>query len=108
MTQAVLPGMRARKWGRIINLTSVAAQAGSTMAVHYSAAKAGVIAATKSYARLLAKEGVAANPNVKPDMIPVGRFGTVEECADVAVLLAENAYITGQTIGINGGMYLGS
>ena len=95
MTQAVLPGMRARKWGRIINLTSVAAQAGSTMAVHYSAAKAGVIAATKSYARLLAKEGVtvnaispaliatemvASNPNVKPDMIPVGRFGTVEEC----------------------------
>jgi 3-oxoacyl-[acyl-carrier protein] reductase len=110
--------MRARKWGRIINLTSVAAQAGSVMAVHYSAAKAGVIAATKSYARLLAKEGVtvnaispaligtemvASNPHVKPDMIPVGRFGRVEECADVAVLLAGNAYITGQTIGVNGG-----
>lgn len=123
MTQAVLPGMRARKWGRIINLTSVAAQAGSVMAVHYAAAKAGVIAATKSYARLLAKEGitvnaispaligtemVASNPHVKPDMIPVGRFGSVEECADVAVLLAGNAYITGQTIGVNGGMYLGS
>ncbi|HEY9465182.1 MAG TPA: SDR family NAD(P)-dependent oxidoreductase [Vicinamibacterales bacterium] len=123
MTQAVLPGMRARKWGRIINLTSVAAQAGSMLAVHYSAAKAGVIAATKSYARLLAKEGVtvnaispaligtemvASNPHVKPDMIPVGRFGSVEECADVAVLLAGNAYITGQTIGVNGGMYLGS
>jgi len=119
MTQAVLPGMRARKWGRIINLTSVAAQAGSVMAVHYSAAKAGVIAATKSYARLLAKEGVtvnaispaligtemvASNPHVKPDMIPVGRFGRVEECADVAVMLARNAYITGQTIGVNGGM----
>jgi 3-oxoacyl-[acyl-carrier protein] reductase len=123
MTQAVLPGMRARKWGRIINLTSVAAQAGSMMAVHYAAAKAGVIAATKSYARMLAKEGVtvnaispaliatemvASNPNVKPDMIPVGRFGRVEECGDVAVLLAGNAYITGQTIGVNGGMYLGS
>ena len=123
MTQAVLPGMRARKWGRIINLTSVAAQAGSMLGVHYSAAKAGVIAATKSYARLLAKEGVtvnaispaliatemvASNPHVKPDMIPVGRFGQVEECADVAVLLAGNAYITGQTIAVNGGMYLGS
>jgi 3-oxoacyl-[acyl-carrier protein] reductase len=123
LTQAVLPGMRARKWGRIINLTSVAAQAGSMMAVHYSAAKAGVIAATKSYARLLAREGVtvnaispaligtemvASNPHVKPDMIPVGRLGRVEECADVAVLLAGNAYITGQTIGVNGGMYLGS
>jgi 3-oxoacyl-[acyl-carrier protein] reductase len=120
MTQAVLPGMRARKWGRIINLTSVAAQAGSVMAVHYSAAKAGVIAATKSYARLLAKEGVtvnaiapaligtemvASNPHVKPDMIPVGRFGRPEECADVAVLLARNGYVTGQTISVNGGMY---
>jgi 3-oxoacyl-[acyl-carrier protein] reductase len=123
MTQAVLPGMRARKWGRIINLTSVAAQAGSMLAVHYSAAKAGVIGATKSYARLLAKEGVtvnaispaliatemvASNPHVKPDMIPVGRFGRVEECADVAVLLAGNGYITGQTIAVNGGLYLAS
>ena len=121
MTQAVLPGMRARKWGRVINLTSVAAQAGSTMAVHYSAAKAGVIAATKSYARMLAREGVTvnaiapalvatemlkANTNLKPDMIPIGRFGDVEECASVAVLLAENGYMTGQTIGVNGGMYL--
>jgi 3-oxoacyl-[acyl-carrier protein] reductase len=120
LTQAVLPGMRARKWGRVINLTSVAAQAGSVMAVHYSAAKAGVIAATKSYARLLAKEGVtvnaiapaligtemvAGNPHIKPDMIPVGRFGRVEECADVAALLARNGYITGQTISVNGGMY---
>jgi 3-oxoacyl-[acyl-carrier protein] reductase len=119
-TQAVLPKMRAKKWGRIINMTSVAAQAGSVMAVHYSAAKAGVIAATKSYARLLAKEGVtvnaispaligtemvASNPHVKPDMIPVGRFGRVEECADVAVMLACNAYVTGQTISVNGGMY---
>jgi 3-oxoacyl-[acyl-carrier protein] reductase len=123
MTQAVLPGMRARKWGRIINLTSVAAQAGSLLAVHYAAAKAGVIAATKSYARMLAKEGVtvnaiapaliatemvASNPHVKPDIIPVGRFGRVEECGDVAVLLAGNAYITGQTISVNGGLYLGS
>jgi 3-oxoacyl-[acyl-carrier protein] reductase len=120
LTQAVLPGMRARRWGRIINLSSVAAQAGSVMAVHYAAAKAGVVAATKSYARLLAKEGVtvnaiapaligtemvAGNPHIKPDMIPVGRFGRVEECADVAVMLAGNAYITGQTIGVNGGMY---
>ena len=83
LSQAVLPGMRAREWGRIINLASVAAQAGSVLAVHYSAAKAGVIAATKSYARLLAKEGitvnaiapaligtemVVSNPHVKPDI----------------------------------------
>ena len=123
MTQAALPGMRARKWGRIINLTSVAAELGSTMGVHYSAAKAGVIAVTKSYARLLAREGITvnaispaliatemvrANPNIKADMIPVGRFGEVEECADVAVLLAGNGYITGQTIGVNGGMSMSS
>src|SRR6187200_603532 len=90
MTQAVLPGMRARKWGRIINLTSVAAQAGSMMAVHYSAAKAGVIVNAISPA-LIATEMVASNPHVKPDMIPVGRFGRVDECGDVAVLLAGNA-----------------
>jgi 3-oxoacyl-[acyl-carrier protein] reductase len=122
MTQAVLPGMRARKWGRIINLSSVAAQAGSMIAVHYSAAKGGVIAATKSYARLLAKEGVTvnaiapalvatemlrSNPNLKPDMIPIGRFGEVDECAAVAVLLATNGYVTGQTIAVNGGLYMG-
>ena len=92
------------------------------MGVHYSAAKAGVIAATKSYARLLAKEGVTvnaispalvatemlrSNPHLKPDMIPIGRFGEVEECASVAVLLATNAYMTGQTIAVNGGMYMG-
>ena len=121
MTQAVLPGMRARKWGRIINLSSVAAQAGSLMAVHYSAAKAGVIAATKSYARQLAKEGITvnaispaliatemllANPAIKPDIIPMGRFGSVEECADVAVMLAGNAYMTGQTIAVNGGLFM--
>lgn len=122
MTQAVLPRMRAQKWGRIINLTSVAAQAGSMLGVHYSAAKAGVIAATRSYARLLAREGVtvnaiapaliatemvSANPHIKPDIIPVGRFGDVDECASVAVLLASNAYITGETINVNGGLYLG-
>jgi 3-oxoacyl-[acyl-carrier protein] reductase len=121
MTQAVLPGMRARQWGRVINLTSVAAQAGSTLAVHYAAAKAGVIAATKSYARILAREGitvnaiapalvatemVVSNPNVKPEMIPIGRFGEVDECAEVAVMLAGNGYITGQTIGVNGGLFM--
>jgi 3-oxoacyl-[acyl-carrier protein] reductase len=120
LTQAEVPGRRARKWGRAINLPSVAALAGSVKAVHYAAAKAGVIAMTKSYARLLAREGitvnaispaligtemVASNPHIKPDMIPVGRFGRVEECADVAVLLARNAYMTGQTLSVNGGMY---
>ena len=121
MTQAVLPGMRIRRWGRVINLSSVAAQAGSIVGVHYAAAKAGMLGLTRSYARVLAKEGitvnaiapalvatemVASNPVAKPDMIPIGRFGEIEEVADVAVMLAANGYITGQTINVNGGLYL--
>ena len=76
---------------------------------------------THSYAHLLAREGitvnaiapalvetemVTSNPNAKPDLIPVGRFSTVEEAADVAVMLARNGYITGQTINVNGGWYM--
>lgn len=49
---------------------------------------------------------VTTNPNARPDLIPVGRFGLVEEVADVAVLLAGNGYITGQTINVNGGWYM--
>jgi 3-oxoacyl-[acyl-carrier protein] reductase len=56
---------------------------------------------------LVATEMLRSNPNLKPDMIPIGRFGEVDECASVAVLLATNAYITGQTIAVNGGMYMG-
>ena len=49
---------------------------------------------------------ITDNPNISPEMIPIGRFGTGEEVADVAVTLARNAYITGQTMNINGGLYL--
>lgn len=123
VTQAVLPGMRTRHWGRIINISSVAAQAGSIVGVHYAASKAGMLGLTRSYARVLAKEGITvnaitpalvatemvrSNPVAKPDMIPVGRFGEIEEVADVVVMLARNAYITGQTINVNGGYYMGS
>lgn len=121
VTQAVLPGMRARRWGRIINISSVAAQAGSIVGVHYAASKAGMLGLTRSYARVLAKEGITvnaitpaliatemvrSNPVARPEMIPIGRFGEVEEVADVAVMLAGNAYITGQTINVNGGFYM--
>ncbi len=121
VTQAVLPGMRARRWGRIINISSVAAQAGSIVGVHYAASKAGMLGLTRSYARVLAKEGITvnaitpalvatemvlSNPVAKPEMIPVGRFGDIEEVADVALMLARNAYITGQTINVNGGYYM--
>ncbi len=121
VTKAVLPGMRARRWGRIINLSSVAAQWGGVIGPHYSASKAGALGLTRSYASLLADEGITVNaiapalietemvrgiPQIRPDIIPVKRFGTVDEVARVAVMLAENAYITGQTINVNGGCYL--
>jgi 3-oxoacyl-[acyl-carrier protein] reductase len=121
VTQAVLPGMRAAKWGRIINLSSVAAQTGGVIGPHYAASKAGIIGLTHSYAALLAKEGITVNaiapalietdmirdnPRATPALIPVGRFGTVDEVADVVAMLAANGYITGQTINVNGGWYM--
>jgi 3-oxoacyl-[acyl-carrier protein] reductase len=121
VTQAVLPEMRSRKRGRIINLSSVAAQTGGVVGPHYAASKAGILGLTHAYAALLAGEGitvnaiapaliytemVANNPKARPSLIPVGRFGTVEEVAEAAVLLAGNAYMTGQTINVNGGWYM--
>jgi 3-oxoacyl-[acyl-carrier protein] reductase len=121
VTQAVLPSMRARKWGRIVNLSSVAAQLGGVVGPHYAASKAGLLGLTHSYAALLAKEGitvnaiapaliatemVTTNPRARADLIPVGRFGTPDEVADAVVMLAKNGYITGQTINVNGGWYM--
>jgi 3-oxoacyl-[acyl-carrier protein] reductase len=121
VTQAVLPSMRARKWGRILMLSSVAAQLGGVIGPHYAASKAGMLGLMHSYAALLAKEGITANaiapalvatdmirdnPKVRPDLLPVGRFGDVDEVADIAVALARNGYITGQTINVNGGWYM--
>lgn len=121
VTQALLPAMRKARWGRIINLSSVAAQLGGVIGPHYAASKAGCIGLTHSYAALLAKEGITVNaiapalvetemitgnPKARPDIIPLGRFGKVEETAAVAVMLACNGYITGQTINVNGGWYM--
>ncbi len=121
VTQAVLPEMRQAGWGRIINLSSIAAQIGGVVGPHYAASKAGILGLTRSYAHLLSGEGVTVNaiapalietemvtgnPDATPDLIPVGRFGDVAEVADVAVMLAKNGYITGQTINVNGGWYM--
>jgi 3-oxoacyl-[acyl-carrier protein] reductase len=121
VTQRVLPGMRARHYGRIINLSSVAAAVGGVVGPHYAASKAGMLGLTRFYASKLAKEGITANAiapalidtdmvrsNLKasPDRIPIGRFGTVEEVAELAVTVAANGYLTGQTIHLNGGWYL--
>ena len=121
ITQAVLPKMRERKWGRIIYISSVAAQLGGVIGPHYAASKAGLIGLTHSYANILSKEGITVNAiapaliatemvtknkNARPDLIPVGRFGTVEEVAGVVVAVVCNGYITGQTINVNGGWYM--
>jgi 3-oxoacyl-[acyl-carrier protein] reductase len=120
VTQAVLPDMRSRGFGRIVNLSSVAAQIGGVVSPQYAASKAGMLGMTRYYARHLAREGITVNAiapalietemvtsnlNARPDLIPVGRFGSVDEVADVAVMLAANGYITGQTINVNGGWY---
>lgn len=121
VTQRVLPGMRAQGWGRIINMSSVAAQLGGVVGPHYAASKAGLHGLTHSYAALLAGEGITANtvapaliatemvtsnPRARADLLPVGRFGDVDEVAEVVRLLATNGYITGQTINVNGGWYM--
>ncbi len=120
LTQAVLPQMRAQRWGRIINISSVAAQTGGLVGPHYAASKAGMLGLTHSYAALLAKEGITANtvcpalvdtemmranPRATASVIPIGRFGTVDEIASVVLMLAENGYMTGQSVNPNGGWY---
>jgi 3-oxoacyl-[acyl-carrier protein] reductase len=121
VTQRVLPAMRERKWGRIVNLSSVAAQTGGVTGPHYAASKAGLHGLTHSYARHLVKEGITVNTvapaliqtdmvtqnlQVTPEVVPVGRFGAVEEVAQIIVTLARNSYVTGQTINVNGGWYM--
>src|ERR1700751_4835310 len=121
VTQAVVGGMRQRKWGRIINLSSVAAQTGGAVGAHYASSKAGIIGRTHSCASFLIRDGitvnaiapalietdmVTSNPNAKPNLIPMGHFGSVDDIASVAVMLALNDYMTGQTISVNGGWYM--
>jgi 3-oxoacyl-[acyl-carrier protein] reductase len=119
-TQAVLPGMRARRWGRVINISSIGARIGSgSVSVAYAAAKAGLEGLTRGYALRLAPQGVTVNA-VAPGLvdtemgqpliasgvaarIPVGRPGTGQEIAQAVLLLAGNAYMSGQTIAVNGG-----
>lgn len=120
VTQKCLPHMRSRQWGRIIFISSIAAQIGGVVGPHYAASKAGLHGLMHSYAALLANEGITANvvapalirtemvtnnPLAKPDLIPVGHFGDTADVASVVLMLAQNPYITGQTINVNGGWY---
>ena len=118
-TQAVVPGMRARAWGRIVHISSGAARGAGGVGVHYNASKAGMEGLTRGYASRLVKDGITVNavaPSLietdmvraglaaSPARIPLGRFGTAEECAQAVLMVVGNAYMTGQTIPLSGGM----
>jgi 3-oxoacyl-[acyl-carrier protein] reductase len=117
-TQAVLPAMRTRKWGRIVNITSGAARGAGAIGPHYNASKAAMEGLTRGYAARLVKEGITVN-NVAPSLIetdmmkgrtdlarnvPLGRMGRPEEVAQAVAMVIGNDYMTGQTIILNGGM----
>ncbi len=119
-TNAVFKAMRTRGWGRIINISSGAARGAGVVGAHYTASKAGMEGLTRGYASRLAKDNVLVNAvapsliatemiaphrSANVDKIPVGRLGTSEEIAQVVVMVASNAYMTGQTVAANGGMH---
>lgn len=124
-TRAVSKIMLKQRSGRIINITSVAGQMGNPGQANYSAAKAGVIGFTKTVAKELASRGITVNAvapgfiatdmttNLKADeilkFIPLGRYGQPEEVAGLIRFLAADpaaAYITGQTMNVDGGMVM--
>lgn len=127
MSRAVIDSMRDQKFGRIINISSMNGQLGQFGQTNYSAAKAGIFGFTKALARETASRGITVNAiapgyiatdmvkAIKEDVmkqivagIPVGRLGEPEEIARAVVFLAadEAAFITGETISVNGGQYM--
>ena len=127
MSKAVFPGMRDRRWGRIVNIGSINGQGGQYGQVNYAAAKSGIHGFTKALAQEGARYGVTVNAlapgyidtdmvaAVPPDVlekivarVPVGRLGHAEEIArGVAFLCAEDGgFITGSTLSINGGQHM--
>ena len=119
-TRAVLPGMRARRWGRIVNISSGAARGAGVIGPHYNASKAGLEGLTRGYAARLVRDGVTVNA-VSPSLIetemigarrdeyakkvPVGRLGMPDEVAQAVLMVVGNAYLTGQTVPVNGGLH---
>jgi len=126
-SRAAAKVMTKQRYGRIINIASVVGQMGNAGQANYCASKAGLIGLTKSNARELAKRNVTVNAvapgfiatamtdalseKVREELaaqIPLGRLGSAEDIANAVVFLAleKSAYITGQVIAVNGGMYM--
>ncbi len=126
ITKLVVKGMMKKKWGRIINISSVVGFTGNAGQVNYATTKAGLIGFTKSLAKELASRNITVNavaPGfIETDMtekipaeikekyleqIPLGKFGKPEDVAYAVIFLASDlaSYITGETIHVNGGMY---
>src|SRR5262249_8759597 len=128
MCRPVIEGMRARKFGRIINISSINGQKGQMGQANYSAAKAGEIGFTKALAHESAKSGITVNAicpgYIATDMVkavpkevmeksilplvPLGRLGEPEEVARCVLFLASDdaSFITGSTLTANGGQYM--
>lgn len=113
--------MRSRRWGRIVNISSIGARVGAgSVSVAYGASKAGLEGLTRAYALRLAPAGVTVNaiapglvdtemgkPLIEAGVaarIPLGRFGSGDEIARAVILLVSDGYITGQTLAVNGGV----
>ena len=123
LTQASLPGMVERGYGRILYVSSIAALNGGVIGPHYAASKAGLHGLMHHVAARTAGHGVTVNviapaliagtrilpvdpadPDAMPLPVPVGRLGTVDEIADLAVTMLRSAYITGKSYTIDGGL----
>jgi 3-oxoacyl-[acyl-carrier protein] reductase len=121
VTKAVLPGMRRARWGRILNVSSLAAHTGGIVGPHYAASKAGLHGLAHYLAARFARAGVTVNvlapaliadtgllpgePEMLRHQVPVGRLGRPVEVADLAMAILRNPYLTSQVVSLDGGMY---